>query len=278
MAMAWYGLLPAPASGVASGAVGAPVVVSLTSHPARIDHVWVTIESLMRQTRKPDRLVLVVTTEEFAGAPLPPSLSGYGGKGLEIWHRRNLKPHNKYCYARKEIPGAVIVTADDDIVYPEHWLAGLLEAYARHPRCVHCYRAHPIRLGPGGALLPYNRWMKTEHVGAGPSHLLLPTGVSGVLYPPGSLPDLACDDELFMRLSPRNDDLWLHYMTILSDHPVMKLQPRNVHWLPVPDTQRAALHRNNLPQTGGVSGNDLQMAALQEHFRVDFAGFPPLGS
>lgn len=48
------------------------IVVSLTSYPARIDTVWLTIETLLRQSMKPDELILWLADEQFPSKDLLP--------------------------------------------------------------------------------------------------------------------------------------------------------------------------------------------------------------
>ncbi|MBQ6972263.1 MAG: hypothetical protein IJP86_07890 [Synergistaceae bacterium] len=48
---------------------GRPLMVSLTSFPARINTVHKTIHSLMLQDMKPNRIILWLTDEEFPNIP-----------------------------------------------------------------------------------------------------------------------------------------------------------------------------------------------------------------
>ena len=41
-----------------------PVIASLTTYPPRISKSWLAIETLLRQSVRPERLVLVLNTEE----------------------------------------------------------------------------------------------------------------------------------------------------------------------------------------------------------------------
>ena len=43
------------------------VIVSLTSYPKRINTVWITIETLLRQSFKPDKIILWLATDQFDG-------------------------------------------------------------------------------------------------------------------------------------------------------------------------------------------------------------------
>src|SRR5690606_22827294 len=61
------------------------VVVSLTSFPARINTVWLVIESLLRQKVKPDKLILWLSKDQFSSIDvLPKRLKSQILRGLEI--------------------------------------------------------------------------------------------------------------------------------------------------------------------------------------------------
>src|SRR5690554_2625875 len=48
-------------------------VVSLTSYPSRIEDVWISIECLLRQTFKPDKIILWLAQSEFPEKKIPDS-------------------------------------------------------------------------------------------------------------------------------------------------------------------------------------------------------------
>ena len=80
--------------------------------------------------------------------------------GLEIRFCENLRSYKKIIPALQEYPDAILVTADDDWLYTQDWLAGLWHPYERHPHDIHACRSpafpHPGRLAPAlrGAPLP----------------------------------------------------------------------------------------------------------------------------
>jgi hypothetical protein len=83
------------------------VIVSLTSFPARIAGVELTIASILRQSVQPEHVVLVVSEEEFPGRILPERLLRRQGRGLEIlWTERNLRIHRSRFRGASEVGGA----------------------------------------------------------------------------------------------------------------------------------------------------------------------------
>ena len=95
------------------------VIVSLTSFPARIKKVWLVIETILRQSQKPDKIILWLSKEQFPSLEiLPPRLLGQQKRGLQIrLVDGDLKSHKKYYYTLHEFPNDIMITIDDDIFY-----------------------------------------------------------------------------------------------------------------------------------------------------------------
>lgn len=71
------------------------IIVSLTSFNKRIGRVWIVIESILRQTCKPDMIILWLSKEEFPSMEcLPKKLLRLQKRGLIINLREgNLMSH-----------------------------------------------------------------------------------------------------------------------------------------------------------------------------------------
>ena len=96
-----------------------PIIVSVTSHPARIREVVLAIRTVYRQTRQPDKVILWLGEEKFPNRyeDLPEELLRLvSEKGLEIRWCEDIGPHTKYFYAFQEYPDALVITIDDDIL------------------------------------------------------------------------------------------------------------------------------------------------------------------
>ena len=70
-------------SGVGNN-VSESITISLTTFGPRIETVYLTIESLMQQSLKADRIVLCLAKSEFSEAGLPTALKKQRERGLEI--------------------------------------------------------------------------------------------------------------------------------------------------------------------------------------------------
>lgn len=167
-------------SGITETKRTTPLIVSLTTFPARFDTVFLCIESLLQQSLRPDYLILWVAEND---GQVPTTLIRLQDRGLHIKRCKDLRSYKKIIPTLKEYPRSVIVTADDDIFYPKHWLRELYEAYLKEPQFIHCHRAHLVTRNSNGLPAPYRAWNYGALGFAGPSKLLFPTGAGGVLYP-----------------------------------------------------------------------------------------------
>jgi hypothetical protein len=198
------------------------IIVSLTSFPARFEKLHLVIRSMLMQTMKPDEIILyldddvVVNSNEIV-EELPGSLKNMQRFGLDIQKRSGrIKPHKKYYYAVKEHPEEIIITIDDDIMYPLNLIEELYKTHIQFPNCVVATRAHRIRFQEDGSSYPYNEWQWAYSKKNRPAMDLLATGCGGVLYPPHCMNEELLNIDLLLELSPTADDLWLKIMQVLN--------------------------------------------------------------
>jgi len=242
--------------------LGHPLIVSLTSYPPRYDFLTKTIRSLLDQTVKADHTILWIDQSDEA-APLPQSVLDLRERGLEIRSCPDWRSYSKLIPALAEHPEATIVTTDDDVFYRPDWLETLVETSKRHPKEVVGTRLHLAPLKVDGRFENYSDWTLASHLQSAPDagSRLFPTGVGGVLYPPGAFDPQVMDDALFMRLAPRGDDIWFFWMARMAG----TTQRRTAQWFDLvewPSSQDVALAVDNLHG----EGNDRQIRAMEEHF------------
>jgi len=242
------------------------LIVSLTTVPQRIGKVSRCIDSLLGQSVKPDRIILWLSESNLPGLPkvvkreLPPDLVGLEKRGLELRWVKDIGSYRKIVPALTEFPRALIVTADDDILYPRDWLQMLYEAHIREPGYIHCHRAHLIRHDKDGRPLPYRDWDLLAPGIVGPSHDLMPTSGGGVLYAPGHLHENVLDETMFLKLCPRADDIWLKTMAEKAGVPCRKVAPRTFRLVEIRFPRDAQLSATNLFR----DGNDAPIQAVAD--------------
>lgn len=200
------------------------IVVSLTTFPARYETIGMTLESLLRQTMKPNRILVWLTKAENPNQVIPEAFLPFVDKGVEVcFSDSNLMPHNKSYHTAKLDADRYIITVDDDIVYPEGLIQRLYTTYkANDPKTVVCELAHWITLDEDGVPRPYDQRDMEAKGMAGPSHRLMAKGVGGVLYPPGFFRDGYFDEETIRATCLMADDLWLKFQEVVRGYPVVK--------------------------------------------------------
>ena len=217
------------------------VDVSVTTYGDRTRRVWRTIETIGRGTTAPRKLILWHEDADVVRNP-PRPLRRLVRRGLTLKHCVDYGPHKKYFpYLLEESLERPLVTADDDVLYPRDWLAGLLRA--NRPDEVTAYRARAMSEGP------YESWALCSNTAA--SENLLATGVSGVLYPPKVLAALRERGDAFMQVCRYADDFWLHYAAVAVGVPTRQVAESAANWWPIRPNQQGLEQRNI---TGG--GND----------------------
>ena len=227
---------------------GTPVVVSLTSYGHRITRVHLAIESIGRGSLKPGRIILWLD-DTAAFGNLPKELLRLQHRGLDIRLTDNLGPHTKYypyvsSLAEHQLP---LVTADDDIVYPRHWLRTLHDAYLAHPGDISCHWANRVKTAQN-SIAGYEQWLPCRTTAARSDHFAL--GVSGVIYPPRMLDALARFGTRFTIVSPTADDIWLHWVALQTGLRIRQVSATPRHFPLLPGTQQVTLRAGNVEQNG----------------------------
>lgn len=192
-----------------------PLVVSLTTYPARIGMIHHVIKTLLTQTVKPDVLVLWLAPEQFPNREqdLPQELLDLREYGLTIDWCKDTRSYKKLIPTLLKYPDAVIITADDDMYYHPKMVEQLYKAYLQDDSCIHCHRVTKFEMENG----EYKTRAGGYDIYPHPSFLHKLTGCSGVCYPPHCLHKDITDDSLFMTLAPTNDDIWFWFMGVLAN-------------------------------------------------------------
>lgn len=241
--------------------------MSLTSYPARIGSVSKALASISAQTLHPDAIILYLAKNQFPAKDnnLPKDLIDLCAQGiLEIrWVEGDLGPHKKYFYALQQHPNDLIVTIDDDLVYPPDLIESLYCVHLEFPQTIIASRAHLIMFGSEGAPFPYEQWhLESDALIGQPSMKLLATGGAGALYPASLLSGFPFDADSILANAPQADDLWLKGIEATLGIPVVLCRPhRPLQYLP--QTQDTGLFHSNLEK----GGNDLQWSQMRQYFK-----------
>jgi len=260
-------------------------IISLTSYGKRLaDTAPYAIITLLDQSVKPDKILLWVSHED-KGA-IPDVLYKLTEKNLEIRFCADIKSYKKLIYALQEYPDDYIITADDDVYYPQNWFEQLLVQHKINPKKIICHRAHGIKVDINHNPLPYSVWdncicpsiyfaqifvSQKQSISSHQPEAVFPTGVSGILYPPNCLYKETINKELFMKLAPNADDIWFWAMAIINkeyfghESPYIVIEngySQNLQDIEPEQTQGG----NALWNYNSQGGNDIQLKSVIEKF------------
>ena len=156
-------------------------IVSLTSYGKRLTGTApYAIATILNQTIRPDKVILWVAREDKG--KLPSIMRKLTRKGLEIRFCEDLKSYKKLIPVLENFPDDYIITADDDVYYPQNWLEQLIIEHKKYPKKIICHRAHGIKVDDNHEPLPYTKWdggidpiVYFAYVFVSQEHCILPT-------------------------------------------------------------------------------------------------------
>lgn len=238
-----------------------PVIVSLTTIPFRLNRVFVTVRSILNQSAKPTKVILWL--HDSLKNKVPKNLKKLEGDVFSVQFTALNSSHVKLVPTMAQYPDHVIVTCDDDLMYDQDWLKGLYEQHLKHPEAIIAHKVRQIQFDEHNQPLTYSKWKLNDTT---KPETFLALGSSGVLYPANCFSSMVLDDQLYMKLAPKADDLWFKAMAMLSNRTIVTtaFEPKGTY--PRMATQKVSLKKQNI----GQNKNNEQWAALVAHFNLHF--------
>lgn len=237
------------------------VIVSLTSFPARINNLWIVIENMLRQTYRPDKIILWLSKEQFRDEnDLPQKLIDLQRVGLEIrFVDGDIKSHKKYYYVFKEYSDSLIFLIDDDIIYPTNIIEESLRAYKNaDSNAVIANYGNEMTFDKDDVLLPYIKW-RPMYEASSSRYLFFGSG-GGTLICPSMLYKDSTNINLALKLTPLADDVWLNAMVRLGGGHILFLKNRRI--LTLPSKNNKNLYEENVFN----NRNDVQINAVNDYY------------
>ena len=229
------------------------IIVSLTTFPARIHKVHKTIENLLTQTIKPDKLILWLSEKEFPNkeAGLPENLLRLKEYGLTIGWCEYMRSYQKLVPTLMEYPNDIIITFDDDFYYPANIIEDLYVSYLKEPKVIHSHRIWRGNLVGDYMKLNSNKSMFMNKYPI-PSYFNFLMGYGGVLYPPNALNNEVLNIKKFKELVPTHDDVWLWAMSVLGKTKTKQVNGFDMSIDSIEDTQQFGLCNINKKNSEGI--------------------------
>lgn len=242
------------------------IIASLTTFPDRINTVSKTISTLLKQTLKPDMLILWLAKEQFPNKEeeLPDELLKLKDFGLTIKWCDDIRSYKKLIPALKEFPDDIVITFDDDVYYPFDTVEKLYNSYLEYPKCIHANRVRRFFIKNNEIMSKTAAdmyWVKFNDC----SFLNKITGCGGVLYPPHSLCDKVLNEEEFERIVPTQDDVWFWAMAVLNNTKIKLVGGYDIQLPTVEDTQNCGLSKINSKKGKGIDSLDAARIIAKEY-------------
>ena len=201
------------------------IIISLTTYGNRLYEVYLSIESIMQQTVKPNRIILWLS-DDLKSIALPVLLQNQIKRGLEIKFCKDIKSYKKLIPALIEFPSSSIITVDDDELYHCDLIENFIKEHMPNPKLILCSRMHLIKLNKNKKPDKYSKWYQVN-LSPDISPLNFPTGCGGILYPPNCFNNEVFNENVFMDICPYADDIWFKAMSLLNNVSSKKIYTHN---------------------------------------------------
>lgn len=243
------------------------VIVSLTSFPERINIVHNAVKSLLLQSYKPDRILLWLAKEQFEKIKIPEKLLSLQKVGLEIRFCEDLKPHKKYYFAMQEQGDHLLLTYDDDLIFPPDSIEKLIYWHKKYPGCIICNRAQTFPVKENGKLMSCSEWKVYSEEGCHtPSYKIMASTGGGCLYPPHCFGEMVYNLDYIKKYSFMADDIWMKTMALYYEVKIVKTTKEQKPFTVLSHSQKINLTGMN----DILKKNDETAMQLQQHFPEAF--------
>jgi hypothetical protein len=218
---------------------------------------------MLRQSVKVDKIILWLSIDQFSNINvLPRNLLRLQSNYFEIrLCEGDLLSHKKYIYSLKEFKDFLLITIDDDILYPSTLLEKLINLHKLFPNCIICHRAKLVNLFCTND--KYNLWKEAVNFD-GPTYDLFFTSGGGTLFPLNCLHSDVFKENIFMNLCKSADDIWLNSMAYLNKTKIVKSNYYSL-CLPIIFFNNTNLSTLNI----GESFNDFQLKNIKEFYAIN---------
>lgn len=242
------------------------LIISLTTYGERLKEVQYTLLSLIRQSIKPEKIIVWLANDEI----VPNELSVFKQFRVEFKYCKDIKSYKKLIPALNLYSEKCIVTADDDIFYKKNWLKKLWVCHLKNPDSKITHIAHRVSFTDSKELKPYTKWIHDLN-SAPKGKNIFPTGAGGILYPPHAISIDFLNEDLMMSLCPKADDVWFYFMGILSEQDTIIVPHPYNHLRYIDIYKEYGLNSKETLQSINVEQNynDVQIRKVMAHFGLN---------
>ena len=246
------------------------LIVSLTTHPGRINCVHLTINTLLTQSLKPDKVILWLAESQFPDREkdLPEDLLKLRDLGLTIDWCEDLRSYKKLLPTLRKYPDDIIVTVDDDAYYDSELLSSLYNAYLQNGNNIYARRVVKLELNSNNELQSISARKYLYQDNFNPTFLHQLIGAFGVMYPPHSLHKDVYDIEKIKRLLPTHDDVYFWAMAVLNNTRIQTVLGYNADINYIEGSQDCGLIHINTTGGSGLSLEEAYKLMIKEYPQI----------
>lgn len=245
-------------------------VISLTSYGERIKELEYTLYSLINQSVRPKRINVWLDEKQYSMDRLPEKLLIFQKFNVFFNFTKDIRAFTKLIPQIKTTPDLWILVCDDDVYYEKKWLERIWNEHEKVPNSIICNYAHEVKFDVNGNLMPYNKWETIKANSSIDSEYIFPCGFGGVLWNRKFFYEDITNEQLFMKLTPLNDDLWFYFMAILNKSPIHVLRKPMLKFKYVDIYKEYGLNdKHTLQAQNVVEGkNDIQITNIMNYYGI----------
>lgn len=204
------------------------VVLNLTTTSGRLDLCSATLWSLVNQSLPAQTINLWVSTESYMAdkgiCSFPESINNlikYNDL-IKIKYVENTGPYRKIIPALREYSDDdILVYADDDVIYSHRWLETLITSYLENDgKYVVSSRVREMKKNLFDHYQSYSLFPLTYEKKVFDRDFII-TGVGGCVLAKKHIAQKYIDMEVYKKVAPKTDDLWISKIIELSGSKVL---------------------------------------------------------
>lgn len=212
------------------------ISINLTTTKSRLYLCSQTVWSLANQSVPVDQIVVWVSREAYLsdeGITEEPAWAEKirkTGTSLIFKWVKNTGPYRKLFPAlRDATEDDILIYADDDAIYSELWTQSLLSDFERHDqKCVVAARVRETVKKKNDILDTYRKFPLISLPIVVQDNYII-TGLGGVVLKKSHINPMFLDNEDYLTICPRADDIWISKLVQLSKTPLYVSAPTIKH-------------------------------------------------
>ena len=123
------------------------IYISISTIPQRLKNINKSVESLLKQTQKPDKIFINIPYKynRFSETIEDKQIPNFNNKLVEITRCEDCGPGTKLLGSLKKLEkNSLIILADDDNIYEDYMVEKFYSFYSKEPNSAYSFYVHPL--------------------------------------------------------------------------------------------------------------------------------------